>query len=246
MPAGPSRAGSAVAIARDGARTLAYAADEDGRALHTFDLDARRALAVTPLDGAPARVTVLADGRVAVTLSDQDRIAILEPPEDPRDPLDTLCAAAPADPIATSPVGMGRACALPRAAAARGDRSLLVACLGIDAVIELDPKAAEVRRFGVPSGPTGLVVDEGRAVVWSQFAHVLSIIELDRPDGRTQAIVPRQALPGWPTGEVARGRLLFYARDDARMTGADVAALVAYVRSRSSSPGAAAAFTAQR
>ena len=70
--------------------------------------------------------------------------------------------------LATTEATYARECLLPRAAAvrARGKApALLVACFGIDAVLELDalavdPFRAERRRFDVPPGPEGLAVDE--------------------------------------------------------------------------------------
>jgi mono/diheme cytochrome c family protein len=382
-----------VVLARAGERTLALAADEDGKVLHSFDVEAREPLAVTPLDGTPSHLLVLSDGRVAVALRDANRVAIYEPPESPTEPLTFLCSrAVAAEPVAlaeapnrllvasgwgrtltslrtldlepevilplgrepravitdergervfvshavgarlsfidltkaepkaiaidlrlgdnregaqgfaivrsppqsageselapgtaarifvpmvsvdpgagehsmatygpfngmpVAPVvlvideatqqpiskktsleldernplgtlgGPGRVCSLPRAAALHGGRSLLVSCLGIDAVLELDARArdpihVERRRFQVPAGPTGLAVDERgqRAVVWSQFAHELSILDLTRA-GRVVTLRPRAALASWPAPVIARGRALFHESDDPRIS----------------------------
>lgn len=77
-------------------------------------------------------------------------------------------------------------CILPRAAAVDPARaSLLVTCLGIDAVVEIDGartplKSAERGRWYVPAGPVGITIDPDarQAVVWSQFARTLSVIDL--------------------------------------------------------------------
>ncbi len=103
---GPAR--SAVALARLGDVTLAYVADEDDGALHTFDVDHGVELAVTPLDGSPSQLLVLEDGRVAVALRDRNRVAIFEPNDRADAPLDRRCDAAVAvEPVAlaTSPDG---------------------------------------------------------------------------------------------------------------------------------------------
>ena len=394
---GAIRQGGAVALARLGDVTLAYVADEDDSALHTFDVDHGVELAVTPLDGAPSQLLVLADGRVAVALRDRNRVAILEPNDRADAPLDRRCDAAVAvEPVAlatspdgatlfvtsgwghaltaldtrelsaeftvdlprepravivdddgrrafvahivgaqmsavsldarehpvhsidlrvdgargcqgyaltktsfTSPgsdvtgagpgrlfapmvqvdpgdpgpsIGYGgslerpaesalvsvvdttaertltrsrggdtatrrRECLLPRSAAMGEGGGLLVSCLGIDAVVELDaraqnPAAVERRRFRLPAGPTGVAADPDhrRAVVWSQFAHELSVLDLAAPAAPKPGAKP--ALDSLPairiaaahrpsatiTAAIARGRALFHATDDARLS----------------------------
>jgi hypothetical protein len=393
---GAIRQGSTVALAQQGGVTLAYVADEDDAAIHTFDVDHGVELAVTPLDGAPAQLLVLEDGRVAVALRDRNRVAILEPDTRADAPLELRCAAVVAiEPVAlaTSPDGARvfvtsgwghaltaldadsltalftvdlprepravlvdddgrrafvahvvgahmsavdleerahpvhlvdlrvgalsgcqgyaltkasfaaagsddasagpgrifapmvqvdpgdprpsfgyggslevpaenalvsvidttaertltrtrggggasprRECLLPRSATMGSADSLLVSCLGIDAVVELDaraqnPATAERRRFRLPAGPTGVAADgdHRRAVVWSQFAHELSVIDLAAPLAPKRGALPAlDALPtqriaaarrpgSWVTAEIARGRALFHATDDGRL-----------------------------
>src|SRR5205085_47959 len=82
-----------------------------------------------------------------------------------------------------------RECILPRSAAMSADGdALYVTCLGTDALLELDPRGLdpsrlERRRWRVPSGPTGIAVDDRspRAVVWSQFDRKLSLVNLAAP-----------------------------------------------------------------
>ncbi|WP_437952943.1 cytochrome C peroxidase [Sorangium sp. So ce296] len=100
-PLDPTHTGSGVALAELDGRTLAFVADEDDRALHTVDLDARAALARTPLAGRPAQVIVLGDGRVVASLRDRGLLEVLEP----------IGAAAPLArrclvPVAREPVGL--------------------------------------------------------------------------------------------------------------------------------------------
>jgi 6-phosphogluconolactonase (cycloisomerase 2 family)/mono/diheme cytochrome c family protein len=123
-------------------------------------------------------------------------------------------------------------CLLPRAAAYdRDTRSLLVSCLGADAVVAYDalaahPAGAEKRRWRVPAGPTGVVVDTNRhrALVWSQFERVVSTIELDTPEISLEQTPPigRIALATDSTQalspEVALGRMLFHAVGDGRIS----------------------------
>jgi mono/diheme cytochrome c family protein len=91
-------------------------------------------------------------------------------------------------------------CILPRGVAVHRDR-LLVACLGINAVVELDARAvdpitAERRRFRVGEGPTGIAVDPARerALVFSQWRGELSIIDLAEP-AKTEAHALKLARP---------------------------------------------------
>jgi len=116
----------------------------------------------------------------------------------------------------------GGACVLPRAAATSARGALYVACLGEDAVVELDgasiaPVNAELRRWPVPRGPAGLAIDDAhdRAIVWSQYAHTLTTIPTG-PGARptVQALVLGEGLPA----QLARGRELFAAVGDRRIS----------------------------
>jgi DNA-binding beta-propeller fold protein YncE len=378
---GTARRGGATVLAKLGGTTIAYAADEDDGAVHTVDVDRAVELAVTPLPGSPAELLVLADGRVAATLADKNRLVVLEPGERADAPLDLLCEAAmpsepwglaatpddarlvvtsawgralsvvdagsldlvrrvrldreprgvlvdgdgrrafvshlvgarvsvvdladaavpvhavalrPADgnpqagtqgyalvgvevepgaparilapltsvepgrpvasssyggsadtltttpligvldPVAERVLGGGRrvtssehrgGCLLPRAADATPAGTVLVACRGIDALVEIDgrsfdPSSVERRRFRVPAGPSGVAVDAARerAVVWSQFAREVAVVDL----GSSHApvirvpVARRQAARLGPLEE--RGRALFHATDDPRIS----------------------------
>jgi hypothetical protein len=118
-------------------------------------------------------------------------------------------------------------CLLPRAAApdaARG--TILVACLGIDQVVEVD--AAErplldslVARWRVPAGPVAIAVDGERreAWIWSLFDRKLSRVVLSPAEPRdASAAAPRDpdhsiAVPANAPldPDWAAGRLLFHA-----------------------------------
>ena len=114
-------------------------------------------------------------------------------------------------------------CLLPRGAAyAKG--SLYVACLGIDAIVELDARAvdparAERRRWSVPSGPMGVAVDlDGdRLVAWSQFDRAVSIVPLGEAARTVTLSLSRKAGSG-PTGAVALGRALYHRTGDRRIS----------------------------
>lgn len=115
-------------------------------------------------------------------------------------------------------------CILPRSAAYAGG-SLYVTCFGVDALVEydgrgVDPARFERRRWPVGAGPTGVALDgpAGRAVVWSQFDHVVTVVPL-RGGGE-----PRASFVGDPEGrpgldyEFALGRELFHRSGDARIS----------------------------
>jgi hypothetical protein len=126
---------------------------------------------------------------------------------------------------------MSGECLLPRAAATRGSTgTLFVTCLGIDAMLELDTRGAdpirlEKRRWTVPSGPTGVAIDDagGRAVVWSQFDGRLSIINLQGDASRTPESVAVQYEPVPEVAAIAMGRKLFHLTDDTRIANDGVA-----------------------
>jgi hypothetical protein len=127
--------------------------------------------------------------------------------------------------LGTSELQIARECLLPRAAAVRArTASLLVACFGIDQVLELDglavdPFRAVRRRFDVPPGPDGVAVDEesGRAVVFSQMGAAVSVLPLDG-DAKAPAPIALDYHPDPALADAARGRLLFYRTDDTRIS----------------------------
>lgn len=123
-----------------------------------------------------------------------------------------------------------RQCVLPRAAAARSSKgTLYVACLGIDALVEMDargvdPARLELRRFPVPAGPTGVAVDDahGLAVVWSQFDPGVTILKLDA-DAPVPVSVAVRYTPSASVKQLAEGRKMFHHTDDARIASDGVA-----------------------
>ena len=103
--------------------------------------------------------------------------------------------------LATTPVLAFRDhadCLLPRAAAIDEPKGrLLVACLGVNAILAYDAKAknphlAPVASFRVAAGPTGIALDAAarRAIVWSQYDRTLSVLALDLPATTTTSFVP--------------------------------------------------------
>jgi len=119
-------------------------------------------------------------------------------------------------------------CALPRSATV-GKAGLFVTCLGEDVVSLYDARAVnphdvELARWKVPSGPIGVAVDDahGRAVVWSQLAHALTTLATGdgdqprRPFALSSTTLPRQTRL---SAKVERGRALFHATDETRISG---------------------------
>ena len=125
------------------------------------------------------------------------------------------------------------ACLLPRAATIDAStRSLFVACVGIDSVVEYDagaadPTHAERRRFPVAAGPTALAVDPvgHRLIVFSQFdrtVHVVSLAEQaeDKPVETTSGLrvaLSRKAQPA-ALADLELGRKLFHTSSDPRIS----------------------------
>ncbi|HTJ84109.1 MAG TPA: c-type cytochrome, partial [Polyangiaceae bacterium] len=125
-------------------------------------------------------------------------------------------------------------CLLPRAAAVDDSTStLLVSCLGIDAVVAYDaasanPVAVEKARWDVGSGPLGIAVESGkhRAIVWSQFERSLEIIDLGEMGAvDTKGAEPKQhdriALKSMAEPmplAVVLGRQIFHAVGDTRIS----------------------------
>jgi mono/diheme cytochrome c family protein len=114
-------------------------------------------------------------------------------------------------------------CILPRSAAYAGG-SLYVTCFGIDALVEydgrgLDPARFERRRWPVGGGPTGVALDEaaGRAVVWSQFDHVVTIVPLRGGETQTAFVGDPSGRPGLDY-EFALGREIFHRSGDGRIS----------------------------
>ena len=88
-----TRTGATIALVDADGRKLLYAASADDRALYTIDLATLETLAVTPLDGEPAQLLPLTDGRVLVALRDKNRVAAFEA-NDPSSPLTERCTVA--------------------------------------------------------------------------------------------------------------------------------------------------------
>ncbi len=197
-----ARQGSPVALARsrDGARTIAFAADADQDAIHAFDVEAGEELAVTPIDGGPTELLVLADGRIAVTLRDANRVALLEPRGDSDLSLELRCST----PVAVEPFGLA---ALPSNAA------VAVASGFGHALTVLETEAlAPTLTADLPRDPRSVLIDAPgrRAFVSHAVGGQLSVVDLERGAVRsvelglgdragpgTSPLAPRQGVQGF-------------------------------------------------
>lgn len=132
--------------------------------------------------------------------------------------------------LGATDIAFARECLLPRAATVREeDSTLLVACYGIDSLLELDalavdPFRAERRRFAVGAGPEGVAVDPStkRAVVFSQLAGTVTVVDLGAPAPKPTEIA-LDYRPDPALFAAARGRQLFYRTDDTRVSNDGIA-----------------------
>ena len=85
---GDVREGSTIALAKLGARTLAYVADEDDSSIRAIDLATREQVSLTPLVGRPSQILIGKDGRLLVAVRDEQAVLVLEATKDERAPLD--------------------------------------------------------------------------------------------------------------------------------------------------------------
>ncbi len=115
----------------------------------------------------------------------------------------------------------GSHCLLPRGIAIdTATGTTLVACLGSDEITVSSPDGRQRRpSVAVPGGAVAVAVDDRapRAVVWSAFERVVSILAIDgRPKVTARVVPPRTTPP--PSDDALRGRLLFNAAFDSRVS----------------------------
>jgi Cytochrome c len=169
-PVGPTRAGSTVALAKLGDKTLAYIADEDDAAVHVVDVDTKQDIARTPLSGKPSQLMFLADGRLVVAIRDKAQVEVLEPGPDASKPMDTRCSVE----TAAEPFGI---------AATPDDASILVTSGWGKTLASFDPKSATLARqwdVALPREPRSILVsdDGARAFVAQAVGGQLSVVDL--------------------------------------------------------------------
>ncbi len=171
------RQGGPLTLARGEGRTIAYIADADDDALLALDAANGRALSRTPLGGSPAEVLVLADGRVAVTLRDKNRVALYEPEADDR-PLAALCSVA----TAVEPLGLAATPDDARLVVTSGFGNRLAVFDAADMKRVLDKKVAREPRSVLVDG------DGKRAFVAHVVGGKVSVVDLDDGDAPAREI----------------------------------------------------------
>jgi hypothetical protein len=177
----------------------------------TLHADQAFALARTPDDGIIAPVVVVDTGADAQSSgyggSSAATPAIVSFDED---------GAAPP----TTSSEFGSHCLLPRGIAFDAPTgTTLVACLGSDEITVSRPDKQRRPSVVVPKGPIAMAVDERgrRAVVWSAFERVVSVLAIDGQPKVTARVVPPRTTPP-PSDAALRGRLLFNAAFDSRVS----------------------------
>ena len=160
LPARPvalPRAGSTVALATQGGKTLAFTADEDDGAVQVFDVESGKAVGSTLLDGRPSTLMFLADGRLVVLLRDKSKVQVMQPSSTPGQ-LETLCSVD----VASEPVGI---------AASPNDETLFVTSGWGRALTALDAKALN-KAYEVPLArePRSIVVTDDGAYAYVSHA----------------------------------------------------------------------------
>jgi DNA-binding beta-propeller fold protein YncE/mono/diheme cytochrome c family protein len=174
-----TRAGSSVALATVGGKTIAYVADEDDQSVHAFDVDGQKDLGSTPLGGKPAQLMFLADGRLVVAVRDKAQLSVLEPGADPGKPMDALCAV----PTDAEPFGL----------ASTPDDSKIVATSGwgrsLTAFDAKSPSMAKAWSVALPREPRSVVIgdDGARAFVSQAVGGQVSVVDIG-----VQRVVPTE------------------------------------------------------
>jgi DNA-binding beta-propeller fold protein YncE len=164
-PLGRAMRGGSLVVDRD--RAAAWAADADNHALHRIDLISGE-VTTSVLNGTPEQVAIAGDDRLAVTLRDRNRVALVDVDADGA-AVEVASAEVPVDPfgLAVTPQG-----------------EILVTSAFGHAVTALDADTLAVRwSIDVAREPRGVVVsaDGARAFVTHLVGDAISILDLDEP-----------------------------------------------------------------
>ena len=168
-PLGQPRAGSTVALAKIGSQSVALVADEDARAIQIIDLETRKEIGSTPLDGAPSQIMVTTDGRILVLLRDRSRMQVLE--AETAASLVTRCSIeTPAEPVSL--------------ASTPDDATVLVASAWGRTLTGYDSAHfASSYQVALPREPRAVVVSDDGATAFVSHAvgSVISAVDLKKP-----------------------------------------------------------------
>jgi mono/diheme cytochrome c family protein len=178
-PVNLTRTGSTVALATASGKSLAYVADEDDQAVHVIDVDAQKDLGSTPLDGKPAQLMFLPDGRLVVAIRDKAELTVLEPGPDPAKPMAARCSV----PTDAEPFGV---------ALSPDDTKLVVTAGWGRSLSSYDAKSATMTRswqVALPREPRSVVVsdDGSKAYVSQAVGGQVSIVDLG-----VQRVIPTE------------------------------------------------------
>jgi len=224
------RQGAQVVLAKLGASTVAYVADEDDGTIHVVDLGSMLELATFDAGGTPGQMMMTADNRLLVTLRDKARVQVFEPTESPTGAMVERCSID----TAAEPVGL---------AATPDDATLLVTSGWGHALTALDAGNLH-RKFqaDLPREPRSIVVsdDGAKAYVAHAVGSAMSVVDLRGDEHRARPI-PLKGADELPKFR-ARKRMVQMAKN--KRTGAEVEGnAAAEKRERTSCQGFALAKT---
>jgi mono/diheme cytochrome c family protein len=184
------RAGSTVVLARVHGRLVAYAADEEAKALRVLDVEDAKEIGAVPVAGKPGRMVMMSGGRLAVTLTDRAEVAVFSPSPLSDAALDLRCTMATPD----EPVDL--------ALTPKGERLLVASDWG-HAVTAFDPETGERRSsVGVARGPRALLVaaDGRHAYLAHAAGRAMTTLDL-RDDAVAEVDLGGESRPPSPVAE---------------------------------------------
>jgi DNA-binding beta-propeller fold protein YncE/mono/diheme cytochrome c family protein len=196
---GEAREGSTIVLAKLGARTLAYVADEDDSLVRAIDMESHEQLSTTNVLGRPSHLLVGKDGRLFVALRDEQMVQVFEATGDLHRMLDETARIA----TAVEPVAL---------AMTPDDKTLLVTS-GWGHALEGFSLASLERGFAVDLGrePRAVVAssDGKTAFVSHAAAGYLSAVDLGDHSVKTIDV----GMSGWEERR-HRGLMLNFAFTD--------------------------------
>lgn len=163
----PTGTSSTIVLAEIAGKKIAYVSDEDVHAILTVDVESKKQLASTPVDGVPGHMLLTRDGKLTVVLRDKARVAAFTTGAADK-PLASACAAS----VAEEPFAM---------ALTPDGKSVLVTSAWGRTLTTLD--AATLAKKGdlrLPREPRAVVVsDDGKtAFVSHAVGSHMSIVDL--------------------------------------------------------------------